>query len=145
MRVARHERIERPEHAVHAERAYGVALVMLETLAEMATARFRTDREHVGPVDQLTVAHACQPEDEPEHTAVGGESSGAHAANLLSDPKDRRGNTVAEIGAPGLFLQFDRFVEIMERRERANHNAVAPCGRLGRARRLLHVVQPVGK
>ncbi len=54
----------------HADGAHDLALVMLESLAELLAARILADGEHVGPVDQTTVAHAGEPEHETEHATV---------------------------------------------------------------------------
>ena len=84
VRVAGDERVERPEHRLDADGAHELALVILQSLAEMIAARVLADREHVGPVDQTPVAYAGEPEHEAEHSAGRVERGGGHAADFLA-------------------------------------------------------------
>ena len=123
VRVARLERIEGPELAGDAAAGERGALVLLEAPADAVLARLGADAEHVRPVDELVVADAGEAEDESEEGVVG-EGAEEHAADVGGDFEHRRGDDVAEFGAPDGGLEGDARLKLVERDEGAERDAV---------------------
>ena len=101
------DRVVGPEDGPRPRSRDGLALVLLELAADPLVLRVHADSEHVGPVDDLSVAHAGDAEDEAEQLIPLAESACRDATELLGDEHETGGHGLAEVAPPGGVLEFD--------------------------------------
>ncbi len=128
VRVARHQRVRRPEHRLDADPHHLLPLEMLQPVADVMPARFLAHGEHVGPVDGLAALHAGQPEHKADHAIIRVERPRGHSTDLLRYAQDRGRYALGKAAPPRFLLNLAAFGIFLQRPQVAYADGVERIG-----------------